>query len=252
MTRIRPLLAFALLDPWGSRGRNLPDPRALKLWARIIDVVSGRHPMTLRITFGLLTAALGALAIAQPPEGRDGPPAGRGDTIRRALDTNGDHELDADEIKNATANLAKADTNGDGKLDHEEFRPPLPPIPRGEGGFRGPPPREGGFDGRPPRGEGSEGAPPREGRPRQEGGPSPERFVERALAFDADGDGTLDRAELEKFAGEVMQRMRAGMAERGMGPGGPRDGGFRPGDGPRRRPEGGEEGSRPERPRRPE
>lgn len=220
--------------------------------------------MTLRIPFGLLAIACGGFAIAQPPEGRDGPPPGRADTIRQALDTNGDHELDADEIKSASANLAKADKNGDGKIDHEEFRPPLPPIPRGEGGFRGPPPREGGAEGRPPRGEVSEAAQPREGRPfrdgalrgdgaaRPEGGPSPERFVERALTFDADGDGKLDRAELEKFAGEVMQRMRAGMAERGMGPGGPRDGGFRPGDGQRRRPEGGEEGSRPERPRRPE
>ncbi|MFM7245209.1 MAG: hypothetical protein ACKO40_13690 [Planctomycetaceae bacterium] len=220
--------------------------------------------MTLRIMLSLLAVACGGFAIAQPPEGRDGPPPGRADTIRQALDTNGDHELYTDEIKSASANLAKADTNGDGKLDHEEFRPPLPPIPRGEGGFRGPPPREGGAEGRPPRGEASEATPPREGRPfrdgalrgdgaaRPEGGPSPERFVERALTFDADGDGKLDRAELEKFAGEVMQRMRAGMAERGMGPGGPRDGGFRPADGPRRRPESGEEGSRPERPRRPE
>jgi hypothetical protein len=220
--------------------------------------------MRLRIALSLLAATCGPLAVAQPPEGRDGPPPGRGDTIRQALDTNGDHELDADEIKNAAANLAKADKNGDGKIDHEEFRPPLPPFPRGEGGFRGPPPREGGFEGGPPRGEPSEGAPPREGRPvrdgavrgeggpRPEGGPSPERFVERAMTFDADADGKLDRTELEKFAGEVMQRMRAGMAERGMGPGGPRDGGFRPDGGPRRRPEGGEDGSRPERPRRPE
>jgi len=182
--------------------------------------------MRLRIALGLLAATCGPLAVAQPPEGRDGPPPGRGDTIRQALDTNGDHELDADEIKNAAANLAKADKNGDGKID--EGAPPREGRPLRDGAIRG------------------------EGGPRPEGGPSPERFVERALTFDADGDGKLDRTELEKFAGEVMQRMRAGMQERGMGPGGPRDGGFRPADGPRRRPEGGEEGSRPERPRRPE
>jgi hypothetical protein len=212
------------------------------------------------------------LASAQPPEGRDGPPPpppGRGDAIRTALDVNGDHELDADEIKNAAANLAKADRNGDGRIDHEEFRPAFPPpMPRGEGGFRGPPPRDGEFRGPPPReGEfrgppprpGEEGRPPREGPPREgppregppregppregpppreagspgerrpppEGGPSPERFVERAMTFDADGDGKLDRAELEKFAGEFMQRLQGGM----------------PGRGP---------GERPERPRRPE
>jgi len=203
-----------------------------------------------------VTAACSGLAVAQPPEGRDGPHHDRLDGVRDALDAHGDHKLDADEIKNAAANLAKADKNGDGTIDHEEFRPPLPPIPRGPGGFRGPPPREGGPEGRPRRDERGEGGPPREGRPpreaafrgedgpRPEGGPSPERFVERAMTFDADGDGKLDRTEMEKFAGEVMQRMRSGMmAGRG----------FREGEGPRRRSEGGDDrGERPERPRRPE
>ena len=87
-----------------------------------------------RIAFGMVTITLlgaaFATALAQPPAGRDGPPPpGRGDGLRDALDTNGDHELDADEIKNASASLAKADKNGDGTIDHDEFRPPLPPIP---------------------------------------------------------------------------------------------------------------------------
>ncbi len=210
----------------------------------------------MRTSFALgivvVTAICGQFVTAQPPERRDGPPPERRDGLRDALDTNGDHELDADEIKNAAANLAKADRNNDGKIDHEEFRPPLPPIPRGEGGFRGPPPsRDGGSDGGPVR----DGAARREGGPRPEGGPSPERFVERAMSFDADGDGKLDRTEMEKFAGEMMQRLRGGMAARGVGPAAERDGGFRPGDGPRRRPdsaEGTERGARPERPRRPE
>lgn len=224
--------------------------------------------------FGLvIVTILGShLALAQPPEGRGGPPPRPHDGLREALDTNGDHELDADEIKNAATSLAKADRNGDGRIDHEEFRPPLPPLPplpRGEGEFRGPPPRDRGDEDRPGR-EGREaregrreGGPPREGRPlrdgvlRGEGGgrpgfPSPERFVERALSFDADGDGKLDRGELEKFAADSTQRMRAGLAERGMGPGAERGGGFRPEDRPRRRPEGDADGDRPERPRRPE
>ena len=168
--------------------------------------------------------ALATTAVAQPPEG--GPPdRGPGgpphDPLRAALDTDGDHELSADEIKNATTAVAKLDRNGDGRIDNEEFRPPRPPGP--------------------PRGEGFEGRPPREGRrppgdgPRPEGGPnrpSPERLVERAMSFDADGDGKLDRAEMEKFAGEMQQRLRGGRG----GPGGP------PADG----------GERPERPRRPE
>jgi len=188
-----------------------------------------------------------------PPEHRDGPPPEHRDHLRGALDANHDHELDADEIKNAPAALAQLDKNGDGRIDHEEFRPPAPPIPRGEGGFRGPPGPP------PPRDRGPESGPrpeggPREGRPRDRagrgegpgaGGPTPERMVERAMTFDADGDGKLDRAELEKFAAEAVQRMRNALAERG----GPRGG-----EEPRRRPEGPggpAGGDRPERPRRP-
>jgi hypothetical protein len=209
-----------------------------------------RALLALGIVF--VSAACSQVVTAQPPERPDGPPPERRDGLRSALDTNGDHELDADEMKNATANLAKADRNGDGKIDHEEFRPPLPPIPRGEGGFRGPPPaRESGSESGPVRDGGFRG----EGGPRPEGGPSPERFVERAMTFDADGDGKLDRTEVEKFAAEMMQRLRGGMAARGTGPLAERGGGFRPGDGPRRRPdtaEGTESGERPDRPRRPE
>jgi hypothetical protein len=186
----------------------------------------------LRSTIAMV--ALATAATAQPPEG--GPPdRGPGgpprDPLRAALDTDGDHELSVDEIKNAAAAIAKLDRNGDGRIDNEEFRPPRPLGP----------PREG-FEGRrPPRGEGFEGRPPREGRrPPGDGerpaggprGPSPERFVERALSFDGDGDGKLDKAEMEKFAAAMQQRMRGGRG----GPGGPP-------------PEGGE---RPERPRRPE
>jgi hypothetical protein len=211
-----------------------------------------RHRIAFCVVTVTLLGAACATALAQPPQGRDGPPPpGRGDGLRDALDTNGDHELDADEIKNASASLAKADKNGDGKIDHDEFRPPQPPMPRGGGGFRGPPPSpEGESEARPGRGRGSrgEGRPPREGSaggdgPPRAGGPSPERFVERALTFDADSDGKLDKGELEKFAGEMAERMRGAMAERGR---------MRDGEGPRRGPEGPEDGDRPERPRRPE
>ncbi|MCE9632423.1 MAG: hypothetical protein K8S94_17165 [Planctomycetia bacterium] len=207
-----------------------------------------RHRLTFSVVTVTLLGAAFATALAQPPEGRDGPPRpGRGDGLRDALDTNGDHELDADEIKNASASLAKADKNGDGKIDRDEFRPPMPPIPHGGEGFRGPPPPpDGESEARPGRGRGlrGEGRPPREGGgggegPPRAGGPSPERFVERALTFDADGDGKLDKGELEKFAGEMAERMRSAMANRD-------------GAGPRRRPEGSEGEGRPERPRRPE
>ena len=116
----------------------------------------------------------------------------------------------------------------------------------------------------PPEGRGS----PEGGGPggQRRGPPSPERFVEHAMEFDADGDGKLDRSELTKFA-EQMQtmRMRGGPGGAG-GSGGP--GGFQGGGpGGQRGPGGGRgprgegpdgaggppsDGERPERPRRPE
>lgn len=190
---------------------------------------------------GLLTTvavlALTTVAGAQPPEG--GPPErGPGgpphDPLRAALDADGDHELSAVEIKNAAVAIAQLDRNGDGRIDHEEFHPPRPPRrgPPADGDDAPRPPRDGA--GLPPDPR-PEGRPPREfGGPRGErpargprpGGPSPERFVERAMAFDADGDGKLDRPEMEKFAGEMQQRMRGGRGP--GGPGGPPEGGPRP------------------------
>ena len=111
-----------------------------------------------------------------------------------------------------------------------------------EGRDSPPPPREGPpRDGPPSR----DGVSPGERRPPSEGRPSPERFVERAMSFDTDGDGKLDRAELEKFAGEFMQRLQGGIGGRGPRPGRPPDGG------PRDAPGFKEGGDRPVRPRRP-
>jgi hypothetical protein len=85
------------------------------------------------------------------------------------------------------------------------------------------------------------------------GPPSPERFVEHAMEFDADKDGKLSREELMKFAQQMPNH---------QGPGGPGSPGGRGGRGQRPqgpsgagpgRPEGPREGGGPpERPRRPE
>ena len=64
--------------------------------------------------------------------------------IIKALDTNGDGIIDANEIANASAALLKLDKNGDGQLTRDEYLPPRPP--RGEG----PPPGDGPPDGPPP------------------------------------------------------------------------------------------------------
>lgn len=219
---------------------------------------STRRPHALLTTASaLVTAVVVSTALAQPPETppgppEGGPPPGHRDPLRAALDANHDFELDADEIAKAPDALKKLDTNGDGTIDREELRPPLGPPPgRGPGdrGFEGRPRGPGDVGGRPPR-EGRDGPPPRddaspEDRPRppregfRPGGgppgdrPSPERFLERAKEFDADGDGKLDEGELTKMVEAMAERMRAGRAAGGP----PRDG-----DGD----------DRPERPRRPE
>lgn len=97
--------------------------------------------------------ALGAGRPGEPsgPGGQNGPPRdGRPvPPIMRALDTNGDGVLDADEIAHASESLRKLDRNGDGKLTEDELRPPRPPgggPPRDDQGPRGPrggPPRDG-------------------------------------------------------------------------------------------------------------
>lgn len=236
-----------------------------------------------------------------PPEFGGGPPGPPPfDPLREALDRDHDHRLDADEIKNAATALLALDGNGDGIIDEEEFRPPHPPGDHGPPG-EGPPDRFGPPDGEgPPRagprergpggpegGRGGPGGPPGNGPRGGPGGsggpppggppgggpgggrgagmgpPSPERFVERAMSFDSDRDGKLDRNELMKFA-EEMGRQRGGPGGPGAGgppaggpPGGPEGRGGRrgpggggaggPPDGP-----GGDGGPRPERPRRPE
>ncbi|NDC53676.1 MAG: hypothetical protein EBZ74_05140 [Planctomycetia bacterium] len=113
-------------------------------------------------------------------------------------------------------------------------------------------PPEGGPPGGPGGGPGGE----------RRGPPSPERFVEHAMSFDADADGKLDRAELTKFAEEMhAMRMRGGPGGEGRGPGGQRRGPGGQGRGPggpdgegdfRRGPPPGGDGERPQRPRRPE
>jgi len=84
-------------------------------------------------------------------QGQDGPPPGDASgpdgskkhkrpapAIMKALDTNGDGIISADEIANASASLLKLDKNGDGKLSMDEIMGPRPPRPEGDGGDGGP------------------------------------------------------------------------------------------------------------------
>lgn len=94
--------------------------------------------------------------------------------LLRALDTDKDGELSADEIKNASAALKALDKDGDGKLSAEELRPAF----GGPGG--------GGF-----------------GRPGGGGGfGDPKAFAERLRGFDKNKDGKLTKDELPEFMQE--------------------------------------------------
>ncbi len=82
-------------------------------------------------------------AVAQPPGGGPGPGGQRGGRgqggpdgfrppphpLEEALDTDGDHQLSAEELENAVASLKKLDKNEDGKLSDDELRRASADVP---------------------------------------------------------------------------------------------------------------------------
>jgi hypothetical protein len=178
-----------------------------------------------------------------------------------ALDANKDGVISSEEIDGAVIALKKLDKDKNGKLEGSELMPDMFAIMRSRGGFGRP---GGGGEGRPRRpGEDGPGAGRgREGRPGAgPGGPGgrpdvaafldrmfgpdgidenkdkklskdelPERMQELFASADADEDGFLSRAEVEK----LLQARWKAAGGRG-----------RDGDG------GGAEGDRPRRPQRP-
>jgi len=151
--------------------------------------------------------------------------------VFRTLDADEDGQLSASEIENASKSLLKLDKNGDGVLSAEELRPDPAQMPM----FAG------------PNGPGRPGAPGAPG-----AGPGPEMMLrmfenrdldkdgklsgdeippqmkERLSNMDTNGDGAIDKSEIE----QAMRRLE----------------GMRPGN---RRPEGRTEGGEGVRPRRP-
>ena len=143
-----------------------------------------------------VTAILSPSAFAQPPGGgRGGPPqgghGGPGQAVLQALDIDGNHEISATEIANASAALSTLDANGDGKLSQEDDA-------NGRGGRGG----QGGRQGKGNRGNNA-GQQGRGGPPGGGEGHSPEQFVTHAMEFDADSDGKLDTTELLAFAEQM-------------------------------------------------
>ena len=149
------------------------------------------------IAFCVLTSA----ALAAAPQdfggrqgGRGGPggPGGFPSAIATALDTNKDSIISGDEMDKAPAALKALDKNGDGQLTMDELMPAF--------GGRG---REGGGEGR-GRGEmeGRGGA----NEPGETPATSPDELVSLLMAFDKNGDGQLDRAEVPERLQGIFDR----------------------------------------------
>jgi collagen type III alpha len=152
----------------------------------------------------------------RPPEGRPGEGA---PPLIRALDTDADGEISAEEIAAAAKSLAKLDRNGDGKLTREEIGPPPGMMRLGEGRTEG---RPGARPGGPPNAGAPNAGPFAEqflsrlkeadtnGDKQLSREEAPERLKERFDQIDRNGDGQLDQAELKT----MVERMRGAAGNR--------------------------------------
>jgi collagen type III alpha len=184
--------------------------------------------------------------------GGPGGPGGRFmSPIMQALDANADGVIDEAEIDGAVIALKKLDKNGDRRLTQDELRP------AGFGGGPGGP----GFGGPRPEGERGFGGPRPEGGPGGPGRPGGPDMVARLMENDKNGDGKLSKEELPERMQQNMERLDTngdGFVDRGeleamsarfRGPGGPGGG---PGGPDGRRPGGPRpDGDQPGRPVRP-
>lgn len=148
------------------------------------------------ILVATILAMAGADALAQqgPPQGQGGDPGGRGgrggrggNNLMSTLDVNSDGTLDAREIQGAPLSLRKLDTNKDFKLTPDEL-----------GG----------------RGGGNMSDRMLEMDKNKDGKLTADEVPERMQRFidrmDTNGDGAVDKAEMEEFQKEMQRRFQEG------------------------------------------
>lgn len=124
--------------------------------------------------------------------------------LMMALDADQDGSLSATEIENASKALAKLDKDGDGVLSAEELRPDFAAMAR-EGGFPG---------GQPVAGQGmgkemmarmfDQRDADKDGK--LSGDEIPERMRENVARVDSNGDGAIDKSEMEKAMARMGER----------------------------------------------
>ena len=146
------------------------------------------------------------------PEGQRGPAAGMMRLpLMVALDTDGNGEISAEEIANATASLKKLDKNKDGKLTVDELRPQggpgqgRPGSGGPEAGQRGPAQLLRMFDNFDKNGDG-----------KLSGDEIPPPMVGRVERLDTNGDGAIDKEEVAKLQ-QILERGQRPGRERGAG-----------------------------------
>jgi len=83
----------------------------------------------MRAIFVLVLLGITAWMLNATAQDMQGPPPPPPNPILKALDTDGDGVISADEIANASAALKTLDKNGDGKLTLDEICPPPPGCP---------------------------------------------------------------------------------------------------------------------------